>query len=249
MSRRWHDCCSVWQRNTPRLGTTMHVFGKLTVFAALGGAASAIEAQPLQLQFPSGPPTPAVTIAGFYIGPFAATLLSDPTLPTVSIFSVDLFNAISWGQQWQANVSSLGQSQLGATRYGSASLDTYRKAAWLSSQLALNTSAPVRADIQVAIWSLFTPNISVAGFTGQGWVNAANALAASNAWSTFNWSQYSVLTDINASGLSYGGQQEFITGSASFVLPNVTPEPATWILLGTGLAAVIGFALVRGARV
>jgi hypothetical protein len=226
----------------------MHDLRKLTVLAALVGATTAVEAQPVQLQFPSGPATPAVTVAGFYVGPFAATLLSDPTLPTVRIFSVDLLNAIAWGQQWQVSVSNLGQSQLGATRYGSAALDTYRKAAWLSSQLALNTSAPTRADIQVAIWSLFTPNISVAGFTGQGWVDAANALAASNAWSTFNWSQYSVLTAVNSAGLSYGGPQEFITGSASLIQPNVTPEPATWILLGTGLVCVIGVALVRGAR-
>jgi len=249
MLRPWHDCCSVCLccTNSP-LRRTMHDLGKLTVVAATVGMATAVEAQSVQLQFPSGPQANAVTIAGFYVGPFAATLLSDPTLPTVSIFSVDLFNAISWGQQWQANVSNLGQSQLGATRYGGASLDTYRKAAWLSSQLALNTSAPTRADIQVAIWSLFTPNISVAGFTGQGWVNAANALAASNAWPTFNWGQYSVLTAVNSAGLTYGGPQEFITGSA-FVQPNVTPEPATWILLGTGLVAVIGVALVRGARV
>lgn len=248
MSRRWHGCCSVWQCRTPPLGKTMRVLGKLTVVAATVGAATAVEAQAVQLQFPSGPQANAFTIAGFYVGPFAATLLSDPTLPSVSIYSVDLFNAISWGQQWQANVSNLGQSQLGATRYGSASIDTYSKAAWLSSQLALNTSLPTRADIQVAIWSLFTPNISVAGFTGQGWVNAANALAASNSWSSFNWSQYSVLTDVNSAGLAYGGPQEFITGSASFAQPNVTPEPATWILFGTGLVSVIGLALVRCAR-
>jgi hypothetical protein len=227
----------------------MNVLRKLTALAALVGAATAVEAQSVQLQLAPAPPANTFTIAGFYVGPFAGTLLSDPTLPTVSIFSVDLLNAIAWGQQWQANVSNLGQSQLGATRYGSASLDTYRKAAWLSSQLALNTSVPTRADIQVAIWSLFTPNISVAGFTGQGWVAAVNALAASSAWSTFNWGQYSVLTDVNSSGLAYGGGYEFITESANVVQPNVTPEPATWILLGTGLVAVIGFALVRGARV
>lgn len=225
----------------------MRVLGKLSLVAALAANATSVDAQSVQLQLPSVPSAPAVTIAGFYVGPISATLLSDPTLPTLSFFYLDLLTAINWGQQWQGTVSNLGQTNLGPTRYGSAAIDNYRKAAWLTSQVNGTSSPPFRADIQVAIWSLFTPGISVAGFTGQPWVNAANSFAASNAWSTYDWSQYSVLTGVNSAGTLYGGPQEFITGSAYFIAqPTVTPEPATWLLLATGLIGVLAF-VARGA--
>lgn len=216
----------------------MRVLRSLSLVTALS-TATAADAQTVQLQFPSGPTAPAVTVAGFFLGPFSATLLSDPTLPTVSIFCVDLLNAVNWGQQWQANVSNLGQTNLSATRAGSGALDSYRKAAWLTSQLSPSTDPVARAEIHAAIWSLFTPGISVAGFTGQSRVTAANSFAASSAWSSYNWSQYSVLTGVATTGTSFGGPQEFITNTA-LVQPAVTPEPATWLLLGTGLVAVLG---------
>jgi hypothetical protein len=232
----------------------MQVFRKVSLIAALAATSTAASAQ-VQLQLPSSPTAPAVTVAGFYVGPFSGTLLSDPTLPTISFFYTNLFSLVSWGQQWQGNVTNLGQSNLSSTMYGNSALDTYRKAAWLSGQVDLSSSAATRADVQVAIWSLFFPGITVAGFDGQSWVNAANTFFSSSNYSTYNWSQYSVLTQY--SGSNYPGPQEFITGSQYLlpptvvtpVDPTVTPEPATWILLGTGLIAVLGIAVVRGIRV
>ncbi len=223
---------------------------RLGLVTAAIGAATNIEAQTAQLQLPSIPTPPAVTAANFYVGPFSATILSDPTLPTIDVLYLHLLSAFNWGQQWQVNVSNLGQTNLSATRLGSGGLDNYRKAAWLTSQTSTNASPPLRADIQVAIWSLFTPGISVAGFTGQSWVSAANSFAASSAWSSFNWREYSILTAVSSANQPYPPPQEFITNSAYFRLqPTVTPEPATWLLLGTGLIAIIGFVALRSTSV
>ncbi|MEW5916666.1 MAG: PEP-CTERM sorting domain-containing protein [Gemmatimonadota bacterium] len=224
----------------------MRALRKLSLATAIAVAAPALSAQPAQLQFSSNPPVPTVTIAGFLVGPFSATLLSDPTLPTIAVFSLSYLNMVNLGQTWQANASNFGQG-FGATKYGTSAVDNYKKAAWLSSQFANNVSPVSWAEIQAAIWNVFTPGVTLAGFTGQNWLNQVNTFSASNAWSSYSWNQYSVLTP------TYGG--EYLTAAPQFVpvsptiAPTVTPEPATWILLATGLVGVVGFALVRGVRV
>jgi hypothetical protein len=168
---------------------------------------------------------------------------SNPTLPTISLFCVDVLNSITWGQSWSANVSNLGSANLSNTRHGSAQLDAYRKAAWLTTQYSLNSTTQW-AGIQAAIWNLLNPGSPNGGTAEQLWLTNANTFAASASYSTFNWSQFSVLTAVGAAGLKQGGgTQEFITNS-----PYVTPEPATLLLLATGLIGIVGFVAMRGAR-
>ena len=66
-------------------------------------------------------------------------------------------------------------------------------------------------------------------------------LSAWNAWysgagQTYDWNSVVVLTD-NLTRNGIYGRQEFIT---------TTPEPATLMLLGTGLVFVLGIAIKRG---
>ena len=51
-----------------------------------------------------------------------------------------------------------------------------------------------------------------------------------------------VVTDVNAAGRVSGvGAQEFLTDTVA------TPEPETWILLGTGVLVILGVAMTKGA--
>ena len=224
----------------------MRVFLKLvavTTFAAISTVAHA-QAQPITVKFQSGPSSPAVTGYGYYIGPFSGTVTSNPTLPTINLFCVDVLNAVGWGKQWRANVTNLGFSDISNTRHGNAKLDYYRMAAWLTRQYAVNSTTEW-AGIQAAVWQVLNPGAPWGQSAEMKWVWAATNFAKTPAWKEYDWNDYYVITPVEAAGHAIGhGPQEFITTS-----PHVTPEPETLLLVGTGFLAFVGFAVVRGIRV
>ena len=201
------------------------------------------------LQFMNQPPNPAVKWRGYYVSPFTGTVLSDPTRPTINLFSVDVLNDIRWRQQWTGAFTRLTSNNFDATRHGIGAKEKYENAAYLASKFrAPNVRTTQWGGIQTAMWNLLNPGRPNGG--ANPLVNSTEAywLAKVDRWRSdggaakFDFSRWSIVTDVGAAGMVRGGgTQEFLTDTTA------TPEPETWILLGTGVLLVLGVAVSKGA--
>ncbi len=188
-----------------------------------------------------------VTAFGYYVGQYNG-VEGAPVNANVKLNCVDFFHRVAIGDVWQANLTSLGSSTgIGSvTRFNN--LTAYREAAWLTTQYTSSMNSATVGNIQATIWSLFggpsTPQPS-----SNAWLTAAqNSVAANQNGSSYQ--NFWVVSDVNtrtSTGADNANSiQEFIIYDNTFN-PNVvpTPEPATMMLVATGLA---GFFAVRIRR-
>jgi hypothetical protein len=180
-----------------------------------------------------------VTAFGYFVGPYNG-FQGAPANANVLLNCVDFFHHIANGDVWQANLTSLGSSSGIGTVTRFNNLTAYRQAAWLSTQFSTTSNPATIGDIQATIWNLFSGPTTPPQPSTNAWLLASQAYVAANTNGS-TYQNFWVVTDVNAH-LANGdddpnSKQEFI------IVP--TPEPATMLLVATGLA---GLASVRIRR-
>ena len=161
--------------------------------------------------------------------------------PVADIFCVDFRHAANTSTSgYTANFTNLGtnSADIGTKTRSGTSLQKYLQAAWLASKIA-GAAADSVGDINGAIWNIMSGEPMYRKNSHNVWTSAGiNSWIAKSVahWGEVDKRQWVVVTDRAAAGqsvssnTSYGGQ-EYIT--------HVTPEPATLLLLGTGLLATL----------
>ena len=184
-----------------------------------------------------------VTAFGYYVGQYAG-FQGAPVNANVVLNCVDFFHDINNGQVWTANLTSLSPSATwngSATRFNNLTL--YRQAAWLTTQYASAPNAATVGDIQATIWNLFPGSPTPPAPSSSAWLTAAQNYVAANSADAL-WQSFWVVTDVNKNDPN--SVQEFIIYDDTFN-PNVTPtpEPATLMLVATGIAGIAGVRIRR----
>ena len=160
--------------------------------------------------------------------------------PSWDIFCVDFSHNSYIGQVTDVYLTNLGQSSgLLGTYTRSTSLRQYLEAAWLAQQI--RSGLVGRTDalyMNGAIWQIMYPGSGNYFYLGsdntgiQSWVAKAEHQWNGSTVVGVNASDWVVVTPQgNENNTRMGASQEYIT--------QVTPEPATLLLLGTGLLATL----------
>ena len=228
-----------------RVARALPLVGLLTAFAGPAWAQG-------DFRFLAGS---GVNALGTQVGAYKAQLDGN----NIDIFCVDFLNHVSVGNRYYVNITSLGGApNLSNTRFGN--YDTYRQAAWLASQFLRQPPLPTGqwGLLHAAIWQLTSPGSPSLGTFNQSIVNGWLALASAK-FRNYDYSNVRILSDVaigkcrlaNSGAAPWNGcgRQEHITFQGGG-LTTLTPEPASMLLLATGLVGLgaAGFVKRRKER-
>jgi hypothetical protein len=151
--------------------------------------------------------------------------------PSWDVYCVDFSHSSSIGTTYNAFFTNLGDALAHGGLTGastrSSNIEQYLQAAYLAQQIKVD---PGNANAyNAAIWQVMSGSPFWYSSDGSSWAPVSTSvLAAAELHAGVNASDWVVVTDQT---FKNGGSQEYIT--------QVTPEPATLLLLGTGLVVML----------
>jgi hypothetical protein len=191
------------------------------------------------------------SMASVYTGKNKLTFTGLTGTPTLDILCVDLFNGISNGTLYSADITFLSsgtaalasRTRAGELLGGSTAMQRYMRAAWLSEQFqttnrGTNASTSQWDDLHGAVWFMMNGVGPVVDSGISFWLTQV-AAAELGGFAGMDFSKYAIVTDVRMNEHGVGGVQEFM------IRTSVVPEPSTYALMATGLMAMAGMARRR----
>jgi hypothetical protein len=175
---------------------------------------------------------------GVYVYPYYFTATGTYGNQTLVAMSCLNFNRdVSTGESWDANVIGVSSITPSTEIDGESGLDILADA-YLFNQYSAAASNPQQiSDLQFAIWSIMDPSdvSGESGFDSNAQALAAMALSVAPTLPSSAFATDAVY--IPSGSYPNGGEpQEFMTDPpAPAVVSVATPEPASLVLIGTGL--------------
>ncbi len=159
--------------------------------------------------------------------PYAATIDGGPVS---DVMCDDWVHGGLPGDKWQANFTNLGSGNLSLLRYNQlpGALMLYNEAGWLLLQTEV-TPQTQWIDINYAVWHVFDSNAPLNG-NAPYWLTLAQQ-EANSGFPGVDFYRVGIYTPIDQYDLNPNGPQELLT---------IVPEPGTLLLLGSGLAGLLG---------
>jgi hypothetical protein len=173
---------------------------------------------------------------GVYVYPYYLTVTGpDGSQSLASMSCMNFDRDVTIGESWSVNVIAVSSVTPNATIDGESGVDILADAYLFNQYTAATGNAQQISDIQFAIWSIMDP-AGVAGesaFDANAQVLAATALSVAPTLPSSAYASDNLFVPSNS--YANGGEpQEFLTDPPPAVIA-ITPEPASLILVGTGL--------------
>ncbi len=201
----------------------------------------------------NSPAQGGVIVAPYFLDVNSANNAPFKAPSLISVICDDFPDHVSVGEQWTANVTSLSSGNLSNTYFKNdpGALSLYEQAAWLLLQTGLystptdvaTTGTPNNiGNINFAIWQIFDSGVSgtsgwttgtVSGGSAAFWLQQAQTMAPTQ---LSYYSGVQIITPVST--VTYNSTNGYPDGRPQEYLA-FTPEPSTFLLLGTGLMAVL----------